>query len=423
MSPVIKIYPLFSLFLIFLLVSTVSLASIATSSAIRESFDEYRRIATSLVAVMRPANAPPTGGEHSNPVESLSSDNEFTRKLEEALRSSGVEVVEYWQIASNVFLDASLMERIAEETRSPGGEGGGSSEGLPAIYIFGLDFEVLPSFLKPEIMTGRLPTAEGECAIPEEVYRAMMDAGRHDGMLEMEVPVFLRQPPYVKPVNYSCEIVGVVRWNSFQIQLLEAGSDVGPILLDGRHPPDQFRDSLQYRFLAMVDPDRSEEVLRRANEHPFVRSNNLHVYPLSFFTREEMSSIEEDVNWKSSTLMLIGALSALLVIPLATYLLLRDKIRWFDLMTQMGIPWRSIELRVTSATLMLSLIGVSIGLPSGVFLAELLTELLTRKLGIHVGPAVPELGIVLVSLELIIATALAYTLLEIAGRSHPAKHI
>ncbi len=422
MSPVTKVCPLLPLFLLFLLVSIVSSSSIATSNSMRESFNEYRRISASFVSVMWSAKAPAEGGNYSSPAESLASDNEFTRKVEEALKSSGVEIVEYWQVASNVLLDSLIMGRIGEVSKNPEG-GEVSPEAPPAIFILGLDFERLPSILKPKIVAGRLPATEGECAIPEVIHRAMEEVESHGRVLKIKVPIFLREPPYVKNVDYSCEVVGVIKWSPLQLQLLDAGFGMGPIVLDGRYRPQEFKDSLQFRFIAMVSPDRSEEIIRRANEHPFIRENNLHVYPLTFFTQKETSAIEEDLKWKSTSLLLIGILSALLVAPLATYLLLRDKVKQFSLMTQMGIPWRSIGVRVVLLTSTISLLGASIGLPSGTVLSEVLTNQPTKRLGISVRPVVSELGFALIVLEVIVTAALTYALLEIAGRSHPAKHV
>ncbi len=422
MDPAIKVYPLLPFLLIFLLISIVSSSSITVSNSMRESFEEYRRMSASFVSVMRSAKSPPEGSKYSSPAESLASDNEFTRRLEEALKSSGVEVVEYWQVASNVLLDASLLGRINGSGGAQVGRGAGNSGALPTIYVFGFDFERFPGVLKPEVISGRLPRAEGECAIPEEIYRAMKVAGSNDRVLEMKVPVFLREPPYVEPVNYSCEVVGVVRWSPLQLQLLDAGFGVGPIVLDGRYPPREFGDSLQFRFVAMVDPDRSEEIIRRANEHPFIRRNNLHVYPLTFFTRKEISAVGEDIKRKSVSLLLIGTLSALLVAPLATYLLLRDRVKQFSLMALMGVPWRSIQSRIVLATSAISLLGASIGLPLGVVLSELITEHLTRGLGIHAQPGMSGLGVALIAFEVAAVVALTYAMLEMAGRSHPAKH-
>ena len=61
-------------------------------------------------------------------------------------------------------------------------------------------------------------------------------------------------------------------------------------------------------------------------------------------------------------------------------------------------------------------------MPSGVVLSELITEHLTRGLGIHAQPGMSGLAVALIAFEVAAVVALTYALLEMAGRSHPAKH-
>ncbi|GEM_PF-6969682 len=392
-----KIFPIYMIFLISLTVSTTFYASTSVSYSLRGSFEAYYRVSTSLIYVLvTPDSSWGRGsGNATDPVESLRKYNEDVKRMEEVLASAGIEVIEYRHVASNVF------PRPVDELLSLL-----SNESSPYLYD-GFNFDKLPPQLRPRLLTGRMPSAPGECAVGAPLYEALKKVGRGD-VLNVEVPVFLSEPPYVGTANFSCRIVGVFRVDTLQQDVL--GMTPTSIIVASGSLPESFKNTIQIDFVALGDPDRIKEQIERVNSDPLFRKWGATTFTLKLLSENELASMKEDVSRMTGTFDLLGAILVTTILPVSMYLSLSSRRAYLAIPTQLGRSWRSVTRKMILSTLISSGAGILAGFIMSQPLSLWMTGQILDRLHLPMaGTGQPTLIVVLsASLLISVCMAVAY---------------